>query len=482
MSNHIDYRRACINEGSDFVLPFIILSFVQVILLLSCCMAKASCTSSKKSDDDGVIREVRELEKSSACTCATACSGALWVLLWVWVAYIDRAVLSCPYGWPRSGTSEYALSILAIIWIVVLVLYLFIESACCSSEKDYVKNIGENCNVEEQINEYIGGAPVVNMVAKGYHYETRHSTTTTNGRTTTTSHTEKVYTRTETKQFAYSRWFNKAVPNMDNLRAIRGITKVKINLFIEWGNAESSQEFNRQFELFKAETHSLDTHVEHSHSMELPGFESRLTAFGGNAKPPSWMNTSWLFCCSCLLLGWLYRAVFNSKTHKIRYRMVKHVICNASAPPPTAQQIGFAFNATTVISQPLPQHPGSYRSDVPQNNPANGYYQNNSVNSYGWNATPQEDFANGMPPPPGNEFWNPVIPPSSQAGGAPARYDNYSIAVTIDGHHQLPSAPPSHPLDSQFLGQTVNTLADPSSPPPAYDDAILMAPIVTTPP
>ena len=99
-----------------------------------------------------------------------------------------------------------------------------------------------------------------------------------------------------------------------------------------------------------------DTHMDASIDTKIPGFVERIAVTSDeNGKVPGWMTTEIFFFCTCALMTWPYRWMFNYKTGKTTYEIRKKI---------------FAFPKPSPKNE-FSNNPGYYPPSVPPNYPNN---------------------------------------------------------------------------------------------------------------
>jgi hypothetical protein len=275
--------------------------------------------------------EAKPQQKKSRFSPRLAMSCLYYVAFFPWLAY-SLGLFFCLSEWAGSSSLLWT-AIIGCLWVMAIPIIIIMES-WCSPEKEYISHMGNPMNVEQQIEKYVHASPVITMVATGYHLvTTTHTSTDSRGRSTTRTSTTRVVTRVERKDFVYSNWNNVVVPDASVLRTAAGITKVKGELTVQFGDTETSAEFDRQHTNFKELYKAIDTHVDFTVEKTIPGFEARLMEVQPNSPAASWVNMSRFRCWTFLLLGWCYRLKFRGETGTLEYKLVKDVFLHGSPAP-----------------------------------------------------------------------------------------------------------------------------------------------------
>jgi hypothetical protein len=100
------------------------------------------------------------------------------------------------------------------IFILLGSCYLiYMIYSCCTSSSKYLRNCTNVSQVFRNIDMAIRSAPKVTFRIQCYHYETRiHTSTDSEGKTTTTTSQERVNTHYATDSFAFSTWQDHSPP------------------------------------------------------------------------------------------------------------------------------------------------------------------------------------------------------------------------------------------------------------------------------
>ena len=252
-------------------------------------------------------RKMKRKDATAGCGRVTSCYDSF--TFWFWVAYL---ALSRWYNLASYAYAFYLFNAFAITWLVLLALVIFFES-CASSDHKYITKLSPIASVKSEIKQILAKPPTITMVAECYHYETRHDSDDS-------TRTDKIVTATIKESYVFHYWRNQSPSTLLDLHK-KKVTKIKMQLDIEFGDAVTEKQFEECYARFQATNRHRDTHVEFSSSRQVPGFNSRMTTYGDTK--PGWMRRRYYFLSTIFCVGWLYRAIFNSVAGKTDYKMKK---------------------------------------------------------------------------------------------------------------------------------------------------------------
>lgn len=230
------------------------------------------------------------------------------------------------------------LLIIAIIFVIALPIVFLIES-WNSSERQYIKNLSSLTSAADRIESIRNTQPTVCMNAECYHFETRTRTvyyTDANGNTQSRIETyqEKVVTAFIVEPFLFTHWFDSSQSTLTDVRKV-GITKIKMDLTVHFGDHTTEEHFTDKFHRFQDENRYRDVFVNFFVSKMVDGFEKRLSAYTDPSNKPGWIGSVWFWLATFFCLGWPYRIMFNRTTGKTEYSVVKVIFVNNSEIQPT---------------------------------------------------------------------------------------------------------------------------------------------------
>ena len=252
--------------------------------------------------------------KGAVKGCGRLTSGYNSFTIWFWVAYL---ILSSGYDLKHYSYTFYLFNAFAITWIVLLTLFIFIES-CASSDRKYIGKLAPIASTKNRLEKILATPPAITMVAECYHYET----VTMDDES---EREDKVISATIKNPFVFHYWRNQSSSTLLDLHK-KKVTKIKVQLDINFGDAETENQFQKCYANFQELNRNRDEHVEFSIFRQVPGFEKRMTTF--DDLKPGWMNYKCFFLSTFLCVGWLYRAVFNRVTGNTEYQMKKLIFTN----------------------------------------------------------------------------------------------------------------------------------------------------------
>ena len=234
--------------------------------------------------------------------------------IWFWIAYL---AISYWYDFAFYIFAFQLFNGFAITWLVLLTLFVIIESAM-SSECQYIKNLSTVSSTKNRIESILETPPTITMVAECYHYEKR-------GRNGTKV---KVVSATITEPYVFHYWRNQSPSTLLDLHTQK-VTKIKLNVDIEFGDRESAIHFDKCYSHFQELNCDHDEEVKFIVLRQVPGFVKRMTTHNGSR--PVWMNYLFYFLSIFLCVGWLYRIIFNRVTRRTEYKMTKLVYLHRPA-------------------------------------------------------------------------------------------------------------------------------------------------------
>ena len=130
--------------------------------------------------------------------------------------------------------------------------------------------------------------PTITMVTECCHYETNvRSVSENDSKTRTETYQEKVGTVTIEEPFVFYFWRNQSPSKLFDLHK-KKVTKIKMQLEIEFGKSETAVKFEDCYARFKEVNRHRGELIDFSVSRQDPGFEERLTTYGDSK--PDWMN------------------------------------------------------------------------------------------------------------------------------------------------------------------------------------------------
>jgi len=218
---------------------------------------------------------------------------------------------------------------------VLLLPIVFLIETCYSAERQYLKNLSSLTYATERIESIRKTQPSVSMTAECYHMELRTRTvyyTDANGNSQSRTETywEKVVTANIVRPYLFSHWFDYSKTTLTDIRKA-GITKIKMELTVQFGDRETSQHFADGYQQFQDENEDRDDYVDFSITKTVPGFEKRLAAYTDADYKPCWISSIWFWLATAFCLGWPYRIMFNRATGKTEYSIVKVIFANSQS-------------------------------------------------------------------------------------------------------------------------------------------------------
>jgi len=283
----------------------------------------------EESDQLRARRRQHNCEEKKTAKLFRIASLYYYISFWLWMMYLIIAI-SAKLGLYSSLFG--VLAIIAIVCVIVLPIVYLIES-WCSGERQYIKNLSSLTSATDRIESIRNTQPTVCMNAECYHYELRTRTvyyTDANGNTQSRIETyqEKVVTAFIVEQFLFTHWFDSSQSTLTDVRKA-GITKIKMDLTIQFGDQTTAEHFAEKYRQFQHENRHRDVYVNFSVSNTVPGFEKRLAAYTGSGTKPGWISSVWFWLATLFCLGWPYRIMFNRATGKTEYSIVKVIFTNA---------------------------------------------------------------------------------------------------------------------------------------------------------
>ena len=270
-------------------------------------------------------RRLRDCEKRETVKLSRVVSSYFYVTIWLWVIYLIIAFVAKLYQY----ASLFALFIIIAIFFVVFQSVVYLIESCCSSERKYIQNLSLLTSAKERIKSIRNTQPNVMMNAECYHYEQRTRTvhyTDANGssQSRTETYRVKVVSAFIAEPFLFTHWFDSSESTLTDIRRV-GITKIKMELSVQFGDQTTARQFQETFQRFQNENRYRDVHVKFSVSTTVNGFEKRLAAYTDAGNKPEWIGSAWFWLATLFCLGWPYRIMFNSVTGKTEYKVVKNI-------------------------------------------------------------------------------------------------------------------------------------------------------------
>ena len=293
-------------------------------------------------------RRERSREKWKTVQLSRIVSLCYYISFWLWIIYLIAA-----FG---AKLSQYAslfaiLIICAIVSVSCLPCVFVIESGF-SGERQYIANFKSLTSTEDSIESIRNTQPTITMKAECYHYETRTRTVSFtdahgNRRSKQETYRVEVVTALIVEPFRFTHWFDSSeIMPADVHKA--GITKIKMNLTVQFGDEATAANFAERYRQFKLENQFRDELVRFSVSSTVAGFKKRLAAYTGTGTKPGWISSVWFWLATCFCLGWPYRIMFNRATGgKTECSVVKLIFIDT---PPTQDTSSNAdvYNETVI--------------------------------------------------------------------------------------------------------------------------------------
>ena len=278
-------------------------------------------------------RRLRDREKRKTVKLCRLVSFYYYVSFWLWMIYL---IIGLGIKIGHYGSLFGVIATIAVICVIVLPFVFLIENGF-SAERQYIKNLSLLTSATERIESIRNTQPTVHMNAECYHYELRTRTVTytdANGNTQSRLETyqEKVVSAFIVEPFLFTHWFDSSDITLTDIRKV-GITKIKMELTVHFGDQTTAQDFAEKFQRFQDEYRFRDVYVDFAVSTAVQGFEKRLTVCVGNK--PCWISSLWFWLATVLCLGWPYRIAFNRATGKTEYSVVKTIFTNIPYTPAT---------------------------------------------------------------------------------------------------------------------------------------------------
>jgi len=274
-------------------------------------------------------------EKRKTAKLSRIVSFYYYISFWLWMVYL---IIGFAIKLGFYGLLFGILLIIAIIFVIALPIVFLIES-WNSSERQYIKNLSSLTSAADRIESIRNTQPTVCMNAECYHFETRTRTvyyTDANGNTQSRIETyqEKVVTAFIVEPFLFTHWFDSSQSTLTDVRKV-GITKIKMDLTVHFGDHTTEEHFTDKFHRFQDENRYRDVFVNFFVSKMVDGFEKRLSAYTDPSNKPGWIGSVWFWLATFFCLGWPYRIMFNRTTGKTEYSVVKVIFVNNSEIQPT---------------------------------------------------------------------------------------------------------------------------------------------------
>ena len=278
-------------------------------------------------------RRQRDREQLKTVKLFRVISLYYYVSFWLWMIY-----LIIGFG-AKIGLYGYLFGALAGVAVVAVIILpvVFILESWRSSELKYIRKLSPLSSATQSIESMRNTQPCVAMNAECYHYELRTRTVSYvdangNAQTRLETYQEKVVTAFIIEQYHFTHWFDSSQTTLTDV-CKTGITKIKLELNVHFGDQATAVDFQEKFGRFRAENRGRDTYVNCFVSATVVGFEKRLAAYADSGDKPGWISSVWFWLATIFCLGWPYRIMFNRNTGKTEYSVEKVIFMNAPSNP-----------------------------------------------------------------------------------------------------------------------------------------------------
>jgi len=284
-------------------------------------------------DQVRATRRQRDRERRKTAKLFRIASLYCYVSFWPWLIYMIIA-LSTKIG--HSASLFAALGAMSVCCVIFLPLVFFPESVT-SSEGKYIRNLSLLTSATERIESIRNTQPTVLMNAECYHLEERtrivsYRDANGNYQSRTETYWEKVVTAFIVEPFLFTHWYDSSQSTLTDVRKV-GITKIKMELSVQFGDQTTEQNFQEKYQGFQNENRHRDVYVNFFVSKTVDGFEKRLAAYTDIGNKPGWVRPVWFWLATFFCLGWPYRIMFNRICGKTGYSVEKVILTvNPSTP------------------------------------------------------------------------------------------------------------------------------------------------------
>jgi len=240
--------------------------------------------------------------------------------IWGIIGYLTVYVYILHYGKVKFIEIQPLFITLGILYFFYLILEFF------SPTSRYLIHKRSNEGIKQKMQKIFLTRPEITFYAECYHYEERTYTVKDDeGHEETRTETVKVVTHKESEHFNYCSV--RDVSGLLNLKCDKAQVKRKCYIKLElteevnFADAISIADYERQKERFKDRNRSYDTHMDFSETKKLPGItHHNLIKFG--EYDPCTVNCFWYCIFTLFTLGQLYKWHVSSfcvfQTYKIR--------------------------------------------------------------------------------------------------------------------------------------------------------------------
>ena len=132
--------------------------------------------------------------------------------------------------------------------------------------------------------------------------------------------------------FLFTHWFDSSQSTLTDVDNVR-ITKIKMELTVQFGDHATARHFARKFRGFKQQNRHRDEYVDFFVSTAVDGFKKRLAVYTDPGNKSWWISSVWFWLATVFCLGWPYRIMFNHFTSKTYYSVVKVIFNKISSIP-----------------------------------------------------------------------------------------------------------------------------------------------------
>jgi len=247
-----------------------------------------------------------------------------YLSFFIWMIYL---ICYNQLGLGELGHVFTNLHLMAIVVMVISAVFVLFESFL-SYELDHIENIMQEESVRDYLQRMRDTAPVITLTIECYHYEQRRKSKARSHPETYcdsyVTYTEKVVTHRDSHTFPYDHWEDVSTNDMPWLRSPI-LTRLKIDSFIDFGDAETKRSFEEHKKSFVDSNRHKDEKIGLSVQQEIPGLEPRVLAFTDPAHKTWWISSDVFLCATCLCLTWPYRWFLKAKTRKSYYELKKKI-------------------------------------------------------------------------------------------------------------------------------------------------------------
>uniref|UniRef100_A0A0G4FLW7 Uncharacterized protein n=1 Tax=Chromera velia CCMP2878 TaxID=1169474 RepID=A0A0G4FLW7_9ALVE len=212
------------------------------------------------------------------------------------------------------------------IAVVLYILYL-VEAFAYSRVGEALKNLSPAKEMARRLNNIRLTSPSIENHVECWHWETYTWTETEtdsrgNTRTVTRSRTERVVTHRETRAVPFASWYDES-DSFTHLSA-QQIAHVKLQKTWQCMDAETEAHVRDCEASIRNDNRWRDIYLDFSQTFKINHFFGHGTCYT-TRTPPWWLSWLLYFMLTILLLGWVLRVVYESRSRELHFQIRKYV-------------------------------------------------------------------------------------------------------------------------------------------------------------